>query len=111
MKGWPAALLPFIELGVDEGLDGVEGAGLVLLVALADLDVALEAGRHVDELRRRARMKSQLVLDLEGTLRQDEAPTTLRSADSRSEATRMAFEPFSLMMCASVVTSFASCCI
>src|SRR5947209_8013452 len=131
----PFYLLRFVELRLDQLLDGVERVALVravrfdedagaapggeqqdaedrlavdLLVAFPDLDVRLEPRRGVHELRGSARVKSQFVLDLEGTLRQRTAP--LAVAARRSEATRIAFEPFSVIVCASVVTSFASCC-
>src|SRR5207248_1586578 len=78
--------------------------GVDVLVALADLDVRLETRRDVHELRRRACMEAELVLDLD--LFGDHCVVT----DSKSDATRMAFEPFSVITCASVVTSRASCC-
>src|SRR4051794_20593953 len=135
----PAVSFRFVELGVDELLDRRDGVGLVgtvgldgderaaaggeeedaedrlavdLLVALADLDVRAEARRHVDELRRRARMKAKLVLDLEFALDQPLTPARRSpAAERRSEATRIAFAPFSLITCASVARSCASCAI
>src|SRR5438270_121114 len=131
----PFYLLRFVELRLDQLLDGVERVALVravrfdedagaapggeqqdaedrlavdLLVAFPDLDVRLEPRGSVHELRGSARVKSQFVLDLEGALRQRTAP--LAVAASRSDATRIAFDPFSVIVCASVVTSFASCC-
>src|SRR5205814_837494 len=92
----PFYLLRFVELVLDQLLDGVERFTLVrtvrldedrgaaaggkeqdaedrlpvdLLVALADLDIRLEARRGVHELRGGACMESELVLDLERTLR------------------------------------------
>src|SRR6185503_12237746 len=125
----------FVEFIVDELLDGIERIALVdavcfdhdcraaargqqqdpedrfavhFLIALAHFDVRLEPRGRMDELRRGASMKTQLVLDLDGPLGHTEAPARF-SAVSSSEQTRMALEPFSLMTCASVDTSFASC--
>src|SRR5207248_2038348 len=124
-------LFGLVELPVDQLLDRLDRGGLVLavgadgddrsfssgqeenaedrlgvdvLVALADLDVRLETRRDVHELRRRACMEAELVLDLD--VFGDHCVVT----DSKSDATRMAFEPFSVITCASVVTSRASCC-
>src|ERR1051326_9159980 len=136
MVTWrPFYLLRFVELRLDELLDRVERVALVrtvgfhedrraaaggeqqnaedrlpvdLLVAFPDLDVRLEARRGMHELRGSACVEAQLVLDLEGTFGQRPAP--LAVAASRSDATRIAFDPFSVIVCASMVTSFASCC-
>src|SRR5205823_788102 len=125
----------FVEFGVDELLDRVDSLFLVFsvrghrdhspparrqqqnaedalavdfLVALADFDVRFVTGRAVNEFCGGACVQAQLVLDL--NVARDQL-AALFSADSRSEATRIAFEPFSQMTCASVLTSFASCCI
>src|SRR5207253_4070974 len=82
-----------------------------LSLALADLDVRFEFRGGVNELRGRARVQSEFVFDLHLAADQERASAAGRGPERRSLATRMAFEPFSLMMCASVATSFASCCI
>jgi hypothetical protein len=56
----------------------------------------------VNELGRRARVQSEFVLDLDVARNQPctPAPAVVRNSD----ATRIAFDPFSLMRCASVET-------
>src|SRR5438477_2396722 len=90
--------------------DAEDAFAIDFLVAFADFDVGFEPRRAVDELRGGAGMKAEFVLDLD-VFRDQPAAPTLRSAVSRSEATRIAFEPFSTITCARVLTSRASFCI
>src|SRR3954453_5658883 len=123
----------FIEFRVDERLDGVDRRGFVLairfdgdsraapggeqedaedrlaidlFVAFADLDVGTKSRGGVDELRGGACVQAELVFDLDVALDHDAAR---RSAVSSSEATRIAFDPFSLIVCATAVRSLPSC--
>src|SRR5207248_4309876 len=92
--------------------DAEDRLAVDFLVALADLDVRREAGCDVNQLRRRARMKAKLVLDLEVSLDQPLTPARRSpAAEWSAEATRVACAPFSLVTCASVAGSCASCAI
>ena len=71
--------------------DAEDRLAVDFFVALADLDVALESRRGVDELRGGAGVQAELVLDLDVALDHDARPPS--SAASSSEATRIAFEP------------------
>src|SRR5438876_2306475 len=127
----------FVEFGVDQlldrldrlllilsiGCDGNDGAlaggeqkdaqdafAVDFLLAFANFDVRFELRRAINQRRGGSGMNAEFVLDLDVLRDQPPAPAR-RSADRRSEATRIAFEPFSQMTCASVLTSLASCCI
>src|SRR5207237_4599367 len=124
----------FVEFGVDQLLDGIDRLLLVFavgghgdhrpppggqkqnaenalavdfFVAFAHFDVGFETRRAVNEFGGGACVKAELVLDLD-VARDHPA---FFSADKRSDATRMALEPFSLITCARLLTSLASRCI
>src|SRR6185369_11971354 len=86
-----------------EQQDSEDALAVDFFVAFTDLDVRLESRGRVNELRRRACVQAELVLDLDVLCDQrptpDPAPATVVR---RSDATRMAFEPFSVIMCATV---------
>src|SRR5204863_2946934 len=84
--------------------DAQDGLAVDFLVALLNLDRRLEARRGVHHLRGGAGVQAELVLDLD--LSGDHCVVTVR----RSDATLMAFEPFSVMVWASEVTSRAWRC-
>src|SRR5260221_2818168 len=108
-------LFSLVELGVDQGLDRIDGRGFVLavgldddagapagseeedaedrlavdfLVALLNLDVRAEARCHVDQLRRRPRMETEFVLDLESALDQHDTPAREGCAPRRAALLR-----------------------